>query len=349
MTIPLTCDSCQANFRLKDSFAGKRCRCPKCQAIICVPLLPPGLVHREEPGGNIATQNPADLRKELLRQILAAFEADLPRLRRTRAYRLGILLVAGAMLSLPILYVGLIALCILAVGWHALHTPAILGGSTFLFGWIFLYFGPLLAGALLVLFLIKPLLAPRPKWQKAKALQFGKEPVLFAFVTRLARAVSAPEPTRIEVDYQVNASAGFGSGLAGLFGRELTLRIGLPLVAGLTVEQFAGVLAHELGHFSQGTGMRLTYLVRCVNAWFARAVYQRDGLDESLQSWCVDTGRFAPIFWLAAIGVAIRQLAGGLYAALVGIAGTPAAAVPAAVGAGARRAGAGGRPGGGGR
>ncbi|HLJ93811.1 MAG TPA: M48 family metalloprotease [Gemmataceae bacterium] len=49
--------------------------------------------------------------------------------------------------------------------------------------------------------------------------------------------------------------------------------------------------------------MRLTYLVRTVNAWFVRAVYQRDGLDESLASWCVETGRFAPIFWLTAIAV----------------------------------------------
>jgi Zn-dependent protease with chaperone function len=53
--------------------------------------------------------------------------------------------------------------------------------------------------------------------------------------------------------------------------------------------------------------MRLTYLIRCVNAWFVRAVYQRDGLDESLASWCTDTGRFAPIFWLGAIGVAITR------------------------------------------
>lgn len=53
--------------------------------------------------------------------------------------------------------------------------------------------------------------------------------------------------------------------------------------------------------------MRLTYVVRCVNAWFFRAVYQRDGLDLSLDSWCVDTGRFAPIFWLAALGVATTR------------------------------------------
>src|SRR5690606_8302462 len=35
--------------------------------------------------------------------------------------------------------------------------------------------------------------------------------------------------------------------------------------------QFAAVLAHELGHFRQGTAMRVVHLIRSVNQWFARA------------------------------------------------------------------------------
>src|SRR4029453_13129498 len=79
-----------------------------------------------------------------------------------------------------------------------------------------------------------------------------------------------------------NASAGFGGLLGVLFGRDLVLTIGLPLVAGLTVQQFAGVIAHELGHFSQGAAMRLSYVVRAINAWFARLVYECDDWDEAL-------------------------------------------------------------------
>jgi Zn-dependent protease with chaperone function len=71
------------------------------------------------------------------------------------------------------------------------------------------------------------------------------------------------------LDLQVNASASFRRGFLSLFSRDLTLTIGLPLVAGLTVRQLGGVLAHEFGHFAQGAGMRLTFVVRSVNAWFA--------------------------------------------------------------------------------
>jgi len=67
--------------------------------------------------------------------------------------------------------------------------------------------------------------------------------------------------------------------------RDLALTIGLPLVAGLSLEEFAGVLAHEFGHFTQGWGMRLSYIVRTISYWFTRVVYQRDTWDEWLAVW----------------------------------------------------------------
>src|SRR5207248_927529 len=62
----------------------------------------------------------------------------------------------------------------------------------------------------------------------------------------------------------------------------LVLTIGAPLIAGLDAGQFAGVLAHEFGHFTQASGRRLTFLVRSINFWFMRVVYQRDAWDEQL-------------------------------------------------------------------
>ena len=83
-------------------------------------------------------------------------------------------------------------------------------------------------------------------------------------------------------------------------GGDLVLTVGLPLVAGLSVQQFAGVIAHELGHFTQGTGMRLSYVVRSVNSWLARVVYERDDWDESLVRGCEEGNRLS-IFLLLAI------------------------------------------------
>ena len=45
------------------------------------------------------------------------------------------------------------------------------------------------------------------------------------------------------------------------------------------------MLAHEFGHFTQGAGMRLTYVIRSINFWFARVVYERDEWDARLDDW----------------------------------------------------------------
>jgi hypothetical protein len=98
-------------------------------------------------------------------------------------------------------------------------------------------------------------------------------------IQEICGQVHAPMPKRVSVDCDVNASAGL---MRGVFRRDLELTIGLPLAAGFTIRQLSGVLAHEFGHFAQGGGMRLTVIVRSINGWFARVVYERDQWDEWL-------------------------------------------------------------------
>ena len=99
------------------------------------------------------------------------------------------------------------------------------------------------------------------------------------------RGGASAKPRRIEVDEQVNASASFRRGMLSMLSNDLVLTIGMPLVAGLELRQLGGVLAHEFGHFSQGAGMRLTYIIRTISHWFTRVVYERDAWDEQLVEW----------------------------------------------------------------
>jgi len=185
------------------------------------------------------------------------------------------------MVLLPIIYVGIIVLVAWGVYEHALHPRYQLGGGTVaLLG----YLAPIIVGGVLVFFMIKPLFARRPKDYGPPGVLPAEEPELFRLIYAVCDTVQAPRPARVLVDFQVNAFAGFRRGLPDLLRRRLTLSIGLPLVAGLSVRQFGGVLAHEFGHFSQGAAMRLTFIVRSVNAWFARVVYERDAWDDRLRS-----------------------------------------------------------------
>jgi len=131
----------------------------------------------------------------------------------------------------------------------------------------------------LVFFMVKPLLARRAPSAQPLAMNPALEPALYALIARICDLVGAPMPRRIDLVCDLNASAGFRRGAASLLGNDLVLTIGLPLVAGLNLQQFAGVIAHEFGHFAQGFGMRLSYIIRCINGWFVRVVYERDAWD----------------------------------------------------------------------
>lgn len=49
MPIPVVCPGCKASFRVSDKFAGKQGPCPKCKAIINVPMVEEVKIHVPEP------------------------------------------------------------------------------------------------------------------------------------------------------------------------------------------------------------------------------------------------------------------------------------------------------------
>lgn len=217
---------------------------------------------------------------------IAAFQGDISPTNVAFSYRLGLFLVAIAMLILPAIYLSLIGLAGYGIYWHAANDADILTGRhRASFGTLCLYVAPMLAGVVLILFMIKPFFAPRAKRAKSYSVSRDEEPLLFEFIETICDRVKAPKPSRVDLDCQVNASASFRRGLLSLAGNDIVLTIGLPLVAGLSLKQFAGVLAHEFGHFAQGAGMRLTYLIRSISFWFMRVVYERDAWDAYLEHY----------------------------------------------------------------
>lgn len=222
---------------------------------------------------------------------LSAFSGTFPPTKVSFLYQAGLGFVALAMMMLPLIYLGLIALAIWAVKWH-LETNWVIfdhvHGRGAIAG-IIAYGGPAIIGVIFVLFLIKPLFSRSKSQSTPFLLDPRDEPTLFPFIHKICDLVGAPHPTEVRLDNLVNASAGFRRGWLSLFGKDLVLTIGLPLAAGITMRQMAGILAHEFGHFAQGAGMRFTYIIRSVNMWFARVVYERDHWDETLDEWARDS------------------------------------------------------------
>lgn len=216
--------------------------------------------------------------------LFQSLHAEVPRVHLSVGYRLGLLITALVMLVMPLIYAGMVALVCYGLYLHITHDFEALSRLHEPRAFLVLYILPIIAGVVLLLFMIKPVVTRKTRTSIPLNLRREDEPVLFEFVHRPCRALGAPTPSRIDVMLDVNASAGFRKGFVSMLRRDLVLSIGLPLAAGLDVRQFSGILAHELGHFSQGSAMRLNYVIRSINIWFARAVYGRDKWDYQLRA-----------------------------------------------------------------
>lgn len=214
---------------------------------------------------------------------------------------------------LPLVYVALLAALAGGVILYAVAGLAMVASAPGMLS-LMLYIGPLVVGSVVVVFLVKPLFTRRPTRGRPVSLSPADEPTVIAFAERLADAVGAPRPSRVDVDCRPNASASFRRGVLSMVGTDLVLTIGLPLADALTVRQLAGVLAHEYGHFAQGSGMRLTYIVERVSEWFARVAFERSALDDQLRERAEAAGGWTSLVLIMSLaGVALsRNLLGAL-------------------------------------
>ncbi len=293
-----------------------KCACQHCGTHIEFPLEAAGMTfacpHCEQPTELSFEAPPAnDPSRPSAAEILNAFQPGNLRPARTSFfYQIGLVLVTLVMVILPLIYLAMIAAMGWAVYYYAVHCKFLVttmeAGARIYLVQLFLYAVPLFIGVLVLFFMVKPLFARRPKHAQPLALNPGVESTLFAFIAKICDEVGAPMPTRIDLDCDLNASASFRRGTVSMLGNDLVLRIGVPLVAGMTMQQFAGVIAHEFGHFTQGFGLRLSYLIRRINFWFARVVYERDAWDVWLANWVSETED-----WRSMLLAAIAHLAVG--------------------------------------
>ena len=317
MSISVACEHCKSQFKVNAQHAGKQAKCPKCSGAIRIPTVAPtpsqavssiqraakqatslaatkasqqSATKSESARRSSVTNNsnklePASDLQTRAKQILGAFQGKVEPTETSQAYKIGTFFVSLLMILLPLIYISIIFLVTYLVFYHAINNIGILstgrGGRGGFFSLV-IYVSPMVIGPIVILFMLKPLFARPGKQPGNRSVTRKQEPLLFAFVDRICEVVDAPKPSRIDLDCQVNASASFRRGLLSMFGNDLVLTIGLPVVAGLTTRQFAGVLAHEFGHFSQGAGMRLTFLIRTISYWFTRVVYERDSWDDWL-------------------------------------------------------------------
>ena len=215
--------------------------------------------------------------------------------RRTRlGYGVGLLVTAALAALVPILYL-LAAFVIARWSWQYFEAAgglsmnkmaasgSVLSSSTRL-GFMFrlIYYLPAITGGAVSVFMVFALIGRKSGRDRPMLMNPASQPRLQEVIERLCLAIGSPLPRRIELCCEPNAAAALAKGPGGWILGRVVLVIGLPLAATLDVRQFIGVLAHEFGHFTQGSGMRLTAFVRTLNSRMADAAWEETQLDEYL-------------------------------------------------------------------
>ena len=198
------------------------------------------------------------------------------------AYAAGLLAVGLGTVLLPVSYLGIFAGTVWLLCGHLAGNLGWIAGPDAGLAMGILYVTVALFLATFTVFLFRPILSAHSRSKADLSLIPGEEPRLHAFVQQICTALGSPTPVRILVSMDVNASARLAPGWGNFRGEGLELVLGLPLIRGLGLAQFAGVLAHELGHFRQGAGMRLVHGIRSVNQWFSRAAAKEDAWERDL-------------------------------------------------------------------
>jgi len=296
--IAVVCQGCQAHLNVRDDMAGSKGKCPKCGSSLRIPRAnqdgqamairtPPEKTNGPASNTSIAIRpltrpsqgglNTAETRAA----VTSAFSGHVLPVHITAGYRSAVFLVACSLVALVVLYYCVVLSAFAAVGWYAITEMSALRSGDL--GQAVIYVATVLLGLVGALLLAKTVAAPSSSsGQESVVVDPPQEPLLAEFIERVAKEVGARSPTRIRLNCDVYVSAHPPKGWRAPFGRELEVTLGLPLVEGLTLQEFGGALAHELALFSGASGKRRAYIIRAVSEWFQRIVTERDAWDLAL-------------------------------------------------------------------
>lgn len=153
------------------------------------------------------------------------------------------------------------------------------------------------------IFLVKPLFSSTDSTEDDNTLEVDREdcPGLFDVITDVVRQTGTKMPKHVYLSPDDNACVFFDSSFWSIFFPiRKNLKIGLGLFNGMSIEELKSILAHEFGHFSQGS-MKVGSSVYVINQVLYNMTNKRDGWDDLLDSWSTtDSENWIPnafAFW----------------------------------------------------
>jgi Zn-dependent protease with chaperone function len=154
---------------------------------------------------------------------------------------------------------------------------------------------------LLVLFFLLKFLIKSHKNDLSQLIEIKEidEPMLFEFIQGIVLEIGTKFPKKIYLTADVNASVFYDSSFWSMFlPIEKNLQIGLGMVNSVTKSEFAAILSHEFGHFSQKT-MKIGSYVYHVNQVIFNLLYDNESYNNLAQNFGNAHGFLRYFVWIA--------------------------------------------------
>lgn len=187
-----------------------------------------------------------------------------------------LMITSGLSLMLPLLYIASLMAGIAWLGWEGFLWTEHLAIAEKLSFQDLLPLGYLAAGLVTWIFMLRPLL-PQPR-KVGVALQItpASQPGLFELVDELCWHLRLDPVEEIWLDTTASIRTSVKDGVIGVSSGQMVLNIGLPVVSVTSARELAALLVRELAMNAGGIGTTFSHLVRELNAWFYRALMERD-------------------------------------------------------------------------
>jgi Zn-dependent protease with chaperone function len=281
------CPHCGRQLRFKAEMAGRKGKCPHCQklfelqapALAVAATTSVGLVAATaqqptarpvttapppKPAMVRAASQPSTHPVELRQQITEAFRGTMTPPRVGILRKGGALVVLGILLLMPVFYLSVMLGLLLAM--YSFPTSSIGRSLGPAIVW------PLeIALGLLLLCLLRPILARQRSGIRSYPIDSSRDGLLLDLVAKICEQIDAPPPKLVAVDCSPYVT-----------GTRQRLSLGLPLVACLSMEQLAAVIAGQLALHRRRAGSSITNLIRGINGWLWQSVYGRSRFDQWL-------------------------------------------------------------------
>ena len=194
-----------------------------------------------------------------------SFQGSLPVEKVGFKESLQLAFVEAVSLFIPMLYIALVFAVLTGVIF-AFSQPVFLFLTSEQYIEATLWASPAILAFGLLYILLRPLFGGFKSYH-GRVLRGHEAPALKSFTTELSRHLNVAPPRKIEINNETALRVDAYSGINSIYRDEYKIVIGAPLLMGMSLNQLAAMLAHELSHFRNKKKKVAFYLMHHVSEW----------------------------------------------------------------------------------